>query len=154
GTVKVEAEEINSDNWKKASAFTENIGVGSGASGDKYLVASSGSAIGDQYYAEFTVYLAFDAQITLSAAYSQPEGKKAQNMDMARLYGYYIDGAEASITGENTVLSARDDVSVWDTFSYQTVMLAKGTHTVRIKLKENLGYAPNIDYITVEISAE
>jgi len=152
GLVTVEAEEMNVEHWKKASAFNDNIQEMATASNGKYLAASSGSVGGNKsYYAEFKINMGFAGKVSFNAAYVQPEGKKSQEMDMTRLYAIVVDGTEVSLDSAKTTLAAREDVTVWDIFNYNTAKLDAGEHTVRIELKENLSYAPNIDYVKLDV---
>ena len=152
GLVTVEAEEMNIEHWKRASAFDANVQEMATASNGKYLAASSGSAGGNKnYYAEFKINMDFAGKVSFSAAYVQPEGKKTKEMDMTRLYAIMIDGNEVSLDSTKTTLAARDDVTVWDVFNYNLINLDAGEHTVRIELKENLSYAPNIDYVKFDV---
>ncbi len=152
GLVTVEAEEMNVEHWKKASAFNDNIQEMATASNGKYLAASSGSVGGNKsYYAEFKINMGFAGKVSFNAAYVQPEGKKSQEMDMTRLYAIVVDGTEVSLDSAKTTLAAREDVTVWDIFNYNTTKLDAGEHTVRIELKENLSYAPNIDYVKFDV---
>lgn len=152
GLVTVEAEEMNIEHWKRASAFDANVQEMATASNGKYLAASSGSVGGNKnYYAEFKINMDFAGKVEFSAAYVQPEGKKTQKMDMTRLYAIMIDGNEVSLDSTKTTLAARDDVTVWDVFNYNLINLDAGEHTVRIELKENLSYAPNIDYVKFDV---
>ena len=152
GLVTVEAEEMNVEHWKRASAFDANVQEMATASNGKYLAASSGSVGGNKnYYAEFKINMDFPGKVEFSAAYVQPEGKKTKEMDMTRLYAIMIDGNEVSLDSTKTTLAARDDVTVWDVFNYNLINLDAGEHTVRIELKENLSYAPNIDYVKFDV---
>ena len=152
GLVTVEAEEMNIEHWKRASAFDANVQEMATASNGKYLAASSGSAGGNHaYYADFKIDMKFAGKVSFSAAYVQPEGKKTKAMDMTRLYAIYVDGTEVSLDSAKTTLAAREDVTVWDVFNYNLVKLDEGEHTVRIELKENLSYAPNIDYVKFDV---
>lgn len=152
GLVTVEAEEMNVEHWKRASAFDANVQEMATASNGKYLAASSGSAGGNKnYYAEFKINMDFAGKVEFSAAYVQPEGKKTIDMDMTRLYAIMIDGNEVSLDSTKTTLAAREDATVWDVFNYNLINLDAGEHTVRIELKENLSYAPNIDYVKFDV---
>ena len=152
GLVTVEAEEMNIEHWKRASAFDANVQEMATASNGKYLAASSGSVGGNHaYYADFKIDMKFVGKVSFSAAYVQPEGKKTQEMDMTRLYAIYVDGVEVSLDSAKTTLAAREDATIWDVFNYNLVKLDKGEHTVRVELKENLSYAPNIDYIKCNV---
>lgn len=125
------------------------------ASGGKFLAAASGDVDGSgSEYFLFTVTLLFNAEIEMSVSYAQTEDKKANELDMRSSYNYLIDeNKSVSLSEDNCILAARNDVTEWEKIDYDKYTLPKGMHSFRVFVSENTGKGnPNIDYIEFEFS--
>ena len=115
----------------------------SDASGGKFLAAANGG------YFSFTLTLMFNAEIEMAVAYAQTEINKANELDMRNSYNFLIDeNRSVSLSEEECILPARNDITDWHKISYDNFTLPKGMHSVRISVPADSGSGnPNIDYI-------
>ncbi len=147
GTTRFEAENVDVTRYKKSGDNDTVVVSRADASGGKFLAAATGAISDDQYF-EFSLSLSFSAQVSMTAAYAQTNKWKGYDEDMKKSYTYIIDGnRNMMISSAKTVLAAREDITVWETFAYTSVTLPAGEHTFRVKVAENTGKGnPNIDY--------
>lgn len=154
-TVRYEAENVNTDAYEISADNPSAVVERADASGGKFLAAATGNTNGDgsKYFA-FTLNLQFNAEIKMTAAYSQPESKKGNEMDMRDSYNYLIDeNKSVSLSEENAILSSRDDVTIWEKVSYDSYTLPQGAHSFRVFVLKNTGKGnPDIDYIEFDFS--
>ena len=153
GEFKLEAEneKINTSSYVKSGGNDTIIVEREDASGGKFLAGATGN-VGDDKYFLFRISLAFDAEVTLSAAYAQPEKYKANDMPMWKSYGYIFDGAETLTSEEDKYLAARTDITQWEVFDYGTINLSAGEHVIKVQVLENHGKSnPNIDYMLFNV---
>ena len=152
GTARLEAEAVDTTNYKKSSDNATVIVERADASGGKFLAAATGDTTKGGYF-EFWVELAFPAELTMTAAYAQTEKWKSRDEDLTQSYAYLIDeNKNMPLQAEKTVLAARSDITVWERFSYTAVTLPAGRHSFRVSVAANTGKGnPNIDYFDFTI---
>ena len=153
GTVIYEAEEVDTSAYEISAENPSKTVERADASGGKFLAAAADNSAAGSGYFSFTLNLQFNAVIIMSAAYSQTEAGKVNDIDMSRSYTYLIDeNKSVGVSGNNGVLSARDDITEWQLIEYESYTLPKGAHTFRVFVKENTGRGnPNIDYFNFYI---
>lgn len=122
------------------------------ASGGKFLAAATGDISKGGYF-EFWVELAFPTELTVTAAYAQTEKWKSCDENLTQSYAYLIDeNKNMPLQEEKTVLAAREDITVWERFTYTAVTLPAGRHSFRVSVAANMGKGnPNIDYFDFAI---
>lgn len=147
GTCRFEAEDVDVTYHKISSDNPSKIVERKDASGGKFLAAATGNVQSGQYF-EFKINLRFNAKITMTAAYAQTDKWKGYNEDLTKAYTYIIDdNRNMPLSAAKTVLKARDNITEWETFTYQSVTLPLGEHRFRVTVAENTGKGnPNIDY--------
>lgn len=152
GTARLEAEAVDTANYKKSSDNATVIVERADASGGKFLAAATGDTTKGGYF-EFWVELAFPAELTMSAAYAQTEKWKSCDENLTQSYAYLIDeNKNMPLSEDKTVLAARDDITAWERFSYTAVTLPAGRHSFRVSVAANTGKGnPNIDYLDFAI---
>ena len=152
GTARLEAEAVDTANYKKSSDNATVIVARADASGGKFLAAATGDTSKGGYF-EFWVELAFPTELTVTAAYAQTEKWKSCDEDLTQSYAYLIDeNKNMPLHAEKTVLAARDDITAWERFSYTAVTLPAGRHSFRVSVAANTGKGnPNIDYFDFAI---
>ncbi len=152
GTVRLEAEAVDTVNYKKSSDNATVIVERADASGGKFLAAATGDTTQGGYFA-FWMELAFPAELTMSATYAQTEKWKSCDEDLTRSYAYLIDeNKNMPLSEDKNVIAARDDITVWERFSYTAVTLPAGRHSFCVSVAANTGKGnPNIDYFDFAI---
>ncbi len=147
GTCRFEAEDVDVTYHKISSDNPSKIVERKDASGGKFLAAATGNVQSGQYF-EFKINLRFNAKITMTAAYAQTDKWKGYDEDLTKAYTYIIDdNRNMPLSAAKTVLKARQNITEWETFAYQSVTLPLGEHRFRVTVAENTGKGnPNIDY--------
>lgn len=147
GTIRFEAEYAALDGYVISSDNPSKTVERADASGGKYLAAATGDTSKNPYFT-FGFTLEFDAEITMSAAYAQTENRKGIAQQIEKTYVFIIDENKTVGLSSGYTLKAREDVTDWETITYDSFTLPKGTHSVLVKVAENTGNGnPNIDYI-------
>ena len=90
GNVKYEEENVDISNYKISNDNYKTIVERADASGGKFLAASTGDLAQAGYFS-FNINLLFNAEITMTVAYSQTEKQKDNDIDMLKSYSYLID---------------------------------------------------------------
>ncbi|MDD6042160.1 MAG: alkaline phosphatase [Eubacteriaceae bacterium] len=152
GVTRLEAEDVDVTHHVISSDNSTKIVERADASGGKFLAASTGGTINENYYFQFKFTLGMDAEIVMSAAYAQTEQKKYAAQELIKTYTYVIDGTKTIGLSSNYVLQPRDDVTKWDTVTYDAFRLAKGEHTVRVHIAASGTGNPNIDYFDFQVT--
>lgn len=152
GTARLEAEAVDTANYKKSGDNATVIVERADASGGKFLAAATGDTSKGGYF-EFWVELAFPAELTMTAAYAQTGKWKGCDEDLTQSYTYLInENKNMPLQAEKTVLAAREDITAWESFSYTAVTLPAGRHSFRVSVAANTGKGnPNIDYFDFAI---
>lgn len=147
GNVKYEAENVDISNYKISNDNYKTIVERADASGGKFLAASTGDLAQAGYFS-FNINLLFNAEITMTVAYSQTEKQKDNDIDMLKSYSYLIDENKSiKLSQENKVLSARKNIKEWQKITYEAETLPIGMHSIRVSIAESTKNAnPNIDY--------
>ena len=152
GVTRLEAEDVDVTNYVISSNNPTKIVERSDTSSGKFLAAATGN-ISDSQYFEFKFNLAMNAKIVMSAAYAQTEQRKSIAQEMVKSYTYLIDENKTVGLSSNYVLQPREDITKWDTVTYDKFTLPAGEHTVRVMVAENTGNGnPNIDYIDFSVT--
>ena len=152
GVTRLEAEDVDVTNYVISSNNPTKIVERSDASGGKFLAAATGNISYSQYF-EFKFTLSMNAEIIMSAAYAQTEQRKSVEQKMVKSYTYLIDENKTVGLSSNYVLQPREDITKWDTVTYDKFTLPAGEHTVRVRVAENTGNGnPNIDYIDFSVT--
>ena len=146
GTTRFEAEEVDVSNYVISSDNATNIVERSDASNGRFLAASTGDTAKNSTFT-FKINLDFNASVSMKASYAQTEKKKYKEMDMRETYTYKVDDKDTLSLSNKTTLVARDDITIWEEFAYNSIVLSKGEHTFNVTIKSNIGGNPNIDYM-------
>ena len=134
GTARLEAEAVDTANYKKSGDNATVIVERADASDGKFLAAATGDTSKGGYF-EFWVELAFPAELTMTAAYAQTGKWKGCDEDMTQSYTYLInENKNMPLQAEKTVLAAREDITAWESFSYTAVTLPAGRHSFRVSV--------------------
>ena len=116
GTARLEAEAVDTANYKKSSDNATVIVERADASGGKFLAAATGDISKGGYF-EFWIELAFPAELEMTAAYAQTNKWKSRDEDLTLSYSFLIDeNRSMPILPTKTVLAARDDITAWERF--------------------------------------
>ena len=152
GTARLEAEAVDTANYKKSSDNATVVVERADASGGKFLAAATGDISKGGYF-EFWIELAFPAELEMTAAYAQTNKWKSRDEDLTLSYSFLIDeNRSMPILPTKTVLAARDDITAWERFSYTAVTLPAGRHAFRVCVAADTGKGnPNIDYFDFAI---
>ena len=152
GTARLEAEAVDTANYKKSSDNPTVVVERADASGGKFLAAATGDIAKGGYF-EFWIELAFPAELEMTAAYAQTNKWKSRDEDLTLSYSFLIDeNRSMPILPTKTVLAARDDITAWERFSYTAVTLPAGRHAFRVCVAADTGKGnPNIDYFDFAI---
>lgn len=147
GTVRFEAENADVSHYKFSSANPAAVVERADASGGKFLAAATGDIAAAGYFS-FSIDVGFDAKLSMKAAYAQTEKWKSYDEDMTKAYNYLIDDNYSVRLSGDHILAARDDITHWDTITYDDFTLTKGTHNVKVSVIANTSKGnPNIDYL-------
>ena len=97
----------------------------------------------------FYINLQFEANVEISASYSQREEFKNEEYYMPSIYSFIVDEKKnIEINNDNQYLNKRDDITEWQLIKYKVFNLSKGEHNITLKVLEDRGKGtPNIDYI-------
>lgn len=152
GTARLEAEAVDTANYKKSSDNPTVVVERADASGGKFLAAATGDISKGGYF-EFWIELAFPSELEMTAAYAQTNKWKSRDEDLTLSYSFLIDeNRSMPILPTKTVLTARDDITAWERFSYTAVTLPAGRHVFRVCVAADTGKGnPNIDYFDFAI---
>ena len=148
-----EAEDSDTSHFIRSSINESDVVERSDASNGKFLSAASDSSESiDHGYFSFTLSLHFNSELLLSVSYSQPPELKANQIDMRSSYRFLIDENKSVGLSRNYILDPREDVTKWQTISYDSFTLPKGVHSFRVSVLKNTGLGnPNIDFISFNV---
>ena len=152
GVIRLEAEDVDVTHHVISGSNPSKIVERADASNGKFLAAATGAVKEGQYF-EFKFTLNMNAKIVMSAAYAQTESWKTKDENMVDSYVYMIDENRRVGLSSNYVLKAREDITKWDTVTYDEFTLPKGEHSVRVRVAKDTGRGnPNIDYIDFNVT--
>lgn len=138
GTTRYEAEYVDTTHYKYSSSNTSYVVARADASNGEFLAGATGDISAAGYFT-FSMILDENFKISMKAAYAQTERWKAQAEDMTKAYTFLIDdNFTVKLTGDH-ILAARDDITKWDTITYDDFSLAKGTHSFKVSVVANTG---------------
>ena len=150
GTVKLEAEDFNVDDWWSDESYEDELIIEStAASGGLYLAAADKTGAD----AKFSFELKKDSRLVVSAAYAQMASDIRTAIDMSKVYTFNIKTVSplAFESGKN-MLPARSSAEVWELMPYQFQDLYAGTYEVTLSVMDNAPACPSIDYIQFKTS--
>ena len=148
GTVKFEAENINTSNWVTSSIFSSPVCASPKASGGYYLASSTG----DTAYSgtcDFVLSLKQPSQITMTAAYCQSSKWLSNDEDMSLTYAFVVQTTSQQIPyGEDHILKARNEEFDWYRMTYAPITLPAGDHKIVMSVISNTSTGcPCTDYL-------
>ena len=146
GTVRYEAEDLDTGFWLSADAFDgENIIESENASGGYYL---AGAANDTSVYSEFKLSFAKKCIFTFKAAFAQTDATKNRAVDVSAQYRFTITNLQR-LEHEDPSLPARSSSDTFLEMSYVSFVMYAGEYDVKLEVLEGATACPNIDYIEV-----
>ena len=137
GTIKLEAEDINTTNWVTSSVFSTAVCASEKASGGYYLASATGDTT-KSGTCDFTLSLKQNSQITMTAAYCQSSKWLSNDEDMSLTYAFVIETTSQQIPyGDDYILRARSEEFDWYRMTYRPVTLPKGEHKITMSVVSN-----------------
>ena len=148
GTVKFEAENINTENWVTSSVFSSPVCASEKASGGYYLASATGDTA-NSGTCDFVLKLNQPSQITMTAAYCQSSKWLDYDEDMSLTYAYVISTTSQQIPyGSDYILKARTEEFDWYRMTYAPVTLPAGEHKITMSVISNTQTGcPCTDYL-------
>lgn len=148
GTVRFEAENINTANWVTSSVFATPVCASEKASGGYYLASATGDTA-NSGTCDFILSLKQDSQITMTAAYCQSSKWLSNDEDMSLTYAFVIETTSQQIPyGEDHILRARTEEFDWYRMTYRPVTLPRGDHKITMSVISNTQTGcPCTDYL-------
>ena len=148
GTIRFEAENINTANWVTSSVFPSPVMASEKASGGYYLASSTG----DTTYSgtcDFVLKLNQPSKITMTAAYCQSSKWLSNDEDMSLTYAFVIETTSQQIPyGDDHILRARTEEFDWYRMTYRSITLPKGDHKITMSVISNTSTGcPCTDYL-------
>ena len=148
GTIRFEAENINTANWVTSSIFPTPVMASEKASGGYYLASSTGDTA-NSGTCDFVLKLNQPSKITMTAAYCQSSKWLDYDEDMSLTYAFVIETTSQQIPyGEDHILRARTEEFDWYRMTYRPITLPKGDHKITMSVISNTSTGcPCTDYL-------
>ena len=148
-TIKIEAEDINVDNWEYDSCYDEAVIEESKASGGKYLAAADPSSSAS---ASFKITLSAHSNVFLSVAYAQTEDWLESDLEMDKTYSISVqDFNDFKFAEGKNILKARTSPTNWELMPYLVEEWSAREYLITISVGDDVPKGcPSIDYIQIK----